>query len=656
MRRFPDPEVSKLSDCLYLKQRRKLIRDREGKRSLKISLSKAIGALILISYFVCLLPGVSPGFGAGPGAVLSSLMLDRGIPNAPGYPVYGMLSQFILDLFASHHVYILNCLAAGLTALTLFVFFLTLKLWAFEILQIPKTTYHEFLCYFLSFSPLFSETVLRHSYFAERYILASLAFFLMLHILTKVSLGRTHRKTDWIAVSALMSLSFYIHFNLIPIMAVMGIITCGLLWRAHRRTPWIAVLGTSLMCLTLPALWLVWKSQQNPFFNWGDPSNLERLAYVLTRGEKAGYSLSRPWVEWTHQWARQYEFLFSQFSFWPALGLLSVAALLRRRPWWGVIWISMILLSGEFATWTINFSGTGKSPVFQDYLRWQMQNYYLLFYFATAFLMSLGALCSAKLLLERVSAPALKKSLTATFALLFGFGLVHSLGKNEASQQNLIEEYIQNIEKVTPEGSVIFTNMDFLYFPAEHFKRRGLYLQNRSLFHVNLMTFSWYWKSLLEENDPAISPYRDQIEDLRRDLVRFELDPKANKSEIYEKFLRILDLIAGRHQPANRKVFLIFLQDLSDLPTWSLGAFRQLPVIWAYELSEEFGEIRTLPSTFEISSLQVGLSRNDYWARVIATLAVRNARQRIPLLAPEPKQRIELQEFLKSISDEKIYP
>lgn len=154
-----------------------------------------------------------------------------------------------------------------------------------------------------------SRTAWEHATFAEVYPLTFLLAVLVLFVAQRAQNGGASRATV-VAIGLLLGLLGLNHYSGV---AALPLALVGLTGR-RRPAEWRSVASALVIAglIVLAGLtYLVIRARQNPAINWGDPSTLARLLWVLTGGQFAEVNLgpSAAWhglAHWLDWWGRQW--------------------------------------------------------------------------------------------------------------------------------------------------------------------------------------------------------------------------------------------------------------------------------------------------------------------------------------------------------------
>lgn len=282
----------------------------------------ALTWLTALAVFMIYLSTAAPNAWWGDGLELSTAAWVLGIPHPPGYPLFTILLHGWMNLLGwmdpGRAATLFNAICLALSAGLLAGWFRRLILGDPAGLGagagcrcgLAATTFACALALFIAFA----RTVWEHATFVEVYPLTFLGIVILLRIsdAQPANASRLWRRILALAlVLGLLALNHYSFLAYLPLAAFIA-----LDWtRPHprRRLQLLAAaLALFLICL-LGYLYLPLRAQSNPPLNWGNPSNLERLAWTLSGGQfrtlkvgGEGPVFLRSLAEWLAWWAYQW--------------------------------------------------------------------------------------------------------------------------------------------------------------------------------------------------------------------------------------------------------------------------------------------------------------------------------------------------------------
>lgn len=240
------------------------------------ALSLSIFALSL--YLYCMPSGFPPGHDS---AELITAAAVSGVAHPPGYPLYTLTSSLAMQLFPGEPPFIANvwacvCGAAAVGFACLAFCLSTGKWWAG----------------LLGASTLMAaRTPWRMAIGAEVFSMHLAICAALLFCATMWRAGAVRSRHKWLSAAALvLGLGLAHHHTVVlvlPGLALFGYVV-------GRREEWgwrWSQLGLVAVGL-VPYLWLPWRASSGASLNWGNPSNLKRFLWVVTRSGYGSMQLS----------------------------------------------------------------------------------------------------------------------------------------------------------------------------------------------------------------------------------------------------------------------------------------------------------------------------------------------------------------------------
>ena len=252
-----------------------------------------------------------------------------GIPHPPGYPLYAVIGRTMILLFPffKEIAFRVNLLSPIFSAITIaMVYLLTVKLivvWRGK----PQSDLEEVILHlagviaalFLAFSPTWWDNSIEAEVYGIAMFVMCLTIWLALHWRDRI--GQVGNRKMLLLIVYLLGLGLSAHMT--TWMAAGPLLLFVLLvdWKAlfdWKLLAWAG--GLFLFGLTIHA-YLVIRSTMNPGIDECDPSNWERLMYVLQRKQYEPFNFYNRRADFMYQFSHMYLRYFKwQFS-WLALAL-----------------------------------------------------------------------------------------------------------------------------------------------------------------------------------------------------------------------------------------------------------------------------------------------------------------------------------------------
>lgn len=475
--------------------------------------------------FAAFFAGASRVSGMGPGGVLTALLGTGGLPNPPGYPLIGLLTDLWLLIPHGNVAFHLNLFAAFQGAfLCVAVFTLVRDLRRArgdDGVLIPLTA-----VLLLTGMPLFY----RHVFFFDRYLLSLLVFVGLLKVLFPVDDRRFSPARSFTAGAAL-TLLFGAHF--FAFLAGAAFFSVWLPTRhalGWRSLPaFVAGLVTGLA----PLGWNAWKAGRDPYFNWSDPRSWDKLRELLTRAERGEMNLVRPLEIWSRQIVAFMDLVQENFgpivlsiAFAAALALFVLGRKNKPAPHGFRFSLLAALVAAALVPLVmINFSlGTPGSPGEGQSL-WIAANYSFVFLLCLVLAATLGWGTFIDFLSSK--RPAAGRALAIIGVLALFAGTIGEYRRHDSRDFRFTADLVSLTRSHFPAGSLLLTGIDSIYFPlmGEELARKE---PGPFAVHIDLLFRPWYIETLIRTNsvDPSLHEpllrLRDRIAVYMRGQIRGE--------------------------------------------------------------------------------------------------------------------------------------
>ena len=315
-------------------------------------------------YLSTLAPTLTWAHNGQDGGDLIAAVFTSGVPHPPGYPTYVLLGKLFALLPVGEPAYRLNLMSAVCAVLTTGLVYLMVRNW------LAGSGSPDWLArlsalgagWALALSPLlWSQAVI-----AEVYALNALLVALCLYLLRRWRgaarqarlVGKGGASLGWLlGLFLVVGLALGNHLTIAllaaPILVYLAVSqevatgTHGPGIRVQQYWPLALALAAGLSVY----LYLPWAARHDPPVNWGDPSTLERFAWVVSGGPYRAYVLALPWAQVPARLSATAHSLLAQFGPWGvALGFVGLTILWRRDRSFGLVTASGALLYVIYAT------------------------------------------------------------------------------------------------------------------------------------------------------------------------------------------------------------------------------------------------------------------------------------------------------------------
>ncbi len=621
-------------------------------------------------FSVVFVAGASPEIGQGPSSVLTTVVSLGGLPNPPGYPLYGLIANLLQFVFPGDPAHVLNlfaaiCMAGCLTLLLAIIESVHTAFSKFSDFSKNNFTSVGRLLFAIGGLAMYlnSPVLVRASHFAERYslnallTLASLWWCLSYVLKVDSPVRPRARKYQLVVQSIFVGLSVCSHYFSVPLMLFFWLVS----WRAEDqpKLQTAKLFGQDVLLFVAgvtvglsPWLWSMITAHGDPLFNWGSPKTLALLWDVAIRQERGTLDLHRDWAIWSDQWLRQYRLLWQQFQWLLLLAGPALVSLVRRWSWRALILIGMLwLATGELSTFLINFPVPDSPPVTVASLDWWYGNYYWLFFLLLLGLMGWTVMTTLRRL-ETMLKPSSRTFIFATAGagiLVFG---IHKFSISSDRNRHLNRELAGNFESLLPENSVHLLDVDGLYFPLTYMQQQQGRLPRRVFLHASLLLRSWYVDTLIQLYPEWTRSLEKPLNDLKVALLRIENQPELMKEgapSAYFDLLRKIGLLSDDHQT----LVVTHYPEMDGFNPVILTGLSREPSLLFDRWSRESLEVREFEwSKLKFDELTRLSKKSDFWAKAFSTYIKRQAQRRAEWVrGPLPGEARKLDQLISKLTD-----
>jgi hypothetical protein len=487
-----------------------------------ISVMKTLGGA-----FICfvlnlwlLVSGLAPSLSFEDSGEMMLAAYNLGIPHPPGYPLNTMIGHFFMRLPFADPAYAMNFSSAFFTALAAIFVFLTLRLllrglqieladWVVTVLAIAVTL-------LLTSRPIyFRQSVITEVYGLNNFFAALLTYLSVRGLLRGLNfLGSKQWWPEMLAFVAGLSLTNH-HTALMFIFAILFVMIAvygrELTWRRGLGLLALAILGLA------PYLYLPWAANHNPDLNWGNPNNWQRFLFHVGRSQYAP-KLNRDWPQVIEQLRLQAQLFIEQVKYvgvvFGFVGFLILRQMNIKLFWFFGI---SVLMTGPVTAYLVNFHVEWTDGFSMRDIAGLVSVFYLMVLMiwtlvsAIAFAALLEFLCKRASESARIPWAAVA---TAVIALTWGVWIGHdAFAKEDKSSYRPVDELFVNLQKVTNEPAVVFSNWDPYSFPPMYYQRVRGELANFVFVDLQLLKAPWYAEQIRRWYPEFYAQIRDELDD-----------------------------------------------------------------------------------------------------------------------------------------------
>jgi hypothetical protein len=364
--------------------------------------------------------------------------------------------------------------------------------------------------------------------------------------------------------------------------------TWGTMAYAFKR---LLVLVAPFLLGLLPYIWLPIRASMGPEFNWGNPSDLDRLVnHIGGKQYQVWFQIFRYDAAGNLDWSvfkAQSGFFFGGLS--AQLGYIGLAAVLvgivqlvRRK---GVLALAVGLLFLTCIAWSGNYEIMEIGP-----------------YYMTA-MIALGIFGVSGLhwLHERFGTTAAVAF--GGILLLLSIGL--NYGPSDESGNTMVEDMTRNVLENAPQKSLIISSM-WDYWVAGSFYMQGVEDLRRDVIVIDqeLLRRSWYLDQLAHNHPEFMARVKEHTEQFRKQVYKFEHDIPYNPTEIDFAYYGLINAMIDSNV-AERPVLLT-----AELPEQIGKNYQRVPTHLLYRL---VADSTYQPETFPTYHFTPLPGRIDYY-------------------------------------------
>ncbi len=441
-----------------------------------------------------LLAGLAPSLSFEDSGEMILAAYSLGVPHPPGYPLNTMLGHLFMKLPFGDPAYAMNFSSAFFSALAAVFVFLTLRL-LFRALRIELGDWAEVLLAIAVSLLLTSRPIyFRQSIITEVYGLNNLFVAILAYLSVR---GLVQKLDRWWpeALALLAGLALTNHHTVVTFIFAIFCVMITVYGREISWRRWLGVTALTLIGLT-PYLYLPWAANQNPDLNWGNPNSWQRFFFHVGRNQYAPM-LNRDWSQVIEQLRLQAQLFIEQVKYvgvvFGFIGFLVLRQANRRLFWF---FIAATIMTGPVTAYLVNFHVEWSDGFSMKDIAGLVSVFYLM-------LLMIWMLVSAvafAALLEFLSARARDSAkkpwavvATVGIALAWGIWVGHdAFAKEEKSTYRPVDEMFANLQKITTEPAVVFSNWDPYSFPPMYYQRVRHGLANFVFVDLQLLKAPWY--------------------------------------------------------------------------------------------------------------------------------------------------------------------
>ena len=443
------------------------------------------------------------GYDAGD---LITAAFSLGIPHPTGYPTYMLLGNLFTRLPWGDTAYRMNLLSALSAALTVSLVYRA----SMTMLHSKPYATLSSACaaLLLATSRIFWSQALITEVYALNCLFFALVAYLLLRLQTHMLEWSSPQVYRTLALMALIyGLSLGNHLTM-AFCAPLLLFQAAFVFSQHtlRTRQWAGILGSLLLGLSVYA-YLPLRAGIQPLINWGNPSTVRGLLWLMGGGIYRQYVMALPWVHWGTRIMTWAGLLREQFGILGAiLGLLGAWRHSERSPW---RFAGFLMTFAIYSIYAIGYNVTDSYvyllPVYLIYTLWIARGIQYL-------LRALTLGC------EEWSRP--KTALPYTALLILPLvSLYVNWGHVDLSGDYTAYDYGSEVFAQVPDRSIIITATDGHTFTLWYFGRVVTDRDQVAVLDRDLLGYDWYVQGIrqsypwlrLPQNTPSSDVNLDDL-------------------------------------------------------------------------------------------------------------------------------------------------
>lgn len=487
-----------------------------------------------------------------------------GIAHPTGYPLYVVLGRLFSLLPLGSIIARTNWMSAFFAALSVLFLYLTI----FRVLnkKDDRRLRNSMLAFFCASSfgyttILWSQAVITEVYSLTAFF-ASVLLYLAFSEFDKAPL----------LFAYLFGLSLTNHMSVIFLA-----VPCGIYLLVSRRETlkMLPVMSFLFLLGASAYIYLLVRAAQAPLFNWGNPSNIDRLVWHVTGRQYRGWMFSFDPGELKislFYFVRLFADQYTPFLVW--LPLLGVFVARKSR----ILQVAVLILALD-VLYALN------------YFIPDIDAYYIPAFMMVALLSAFGL----RFILSRVSRlPVLLVGILVPVA-----PLIAHYHKCDMSKNRIAYEYAENYLKSIDQGGLCLTNNWDIYSPLLYIRHIEGKRCDIIMIEKELLRRSWYFDYLKQEFPETYRMSEGEIESYLIELRSFEYRTLQSPVEIQRRFIYMIDSFV-LNQMKKAPAYTTFINGIDSDGSLIGRGLEKIPHGLVYEFSEV-----SKPATFDYRNLEL---------------------------------------------------
>ncbi|MBN2173834.1 MAG: DUF2723 domain-containing protein [Bacteroidales bacterium] len=488
-----------------------------------------------------------------------------GVAHEPGYPLFTMLGKAFSWLPIGSIAYRLNFMSAFFSALAAALICLTA-------IQLIEHTFKKgiriskngnsisFLKYAVGFAAAMFYTlsfeVWEQSVITEVYSLHSflLSIFLLLFVLWYRREEKNQKKRLFYLMCLVIGISLTNHSTSLLLIPVLGI------YLAIFHIKFIFNIKTILTGILfgliglLPLLYLPIASSFDPVLDWGNPENLSNFFRTISRHQYIEFEqTSEKFIA-----GLSYYFIQALPSQWfPVVLVLLLPAFIvlyrynRKFLYFSIIFLLFYI---PVTTYLTDFDVTGKDFRAELY-RLLVSVFYIPSYLFFSILLGLGLFFLGTLIKNNRLVNALS-IVTIILPIALSAGNHRKVNMHNFRYADI---YIENLFKAVPRDAVVFTQIDYYYFPLMYYQDVLGERTDITVLDQPLLKRSWYIEMLKNHRPQIFQRSQGAFDEFLAAVEPFEAGNPYNGAFIEKNYMAMINSVIDDAIEDGREVYFTYV-------------------------------------------------------------------------------------------------
>lgn len=551
-------------------------------------LKNAIGLVTFLISYIVYYNTLAPTVNFIDSGELAAVGSTLGIAHPTGYPLFTLLGYLFSKLPLNWLIIKkLNLMSATFSSLGIFLFYHFLTLLITKLPnknKIVKESYVYVVCATSALILGFSKTYWSQSTSIEVYSLHIFFISLILYYSLRIILSSNGNEgmsqfnlRIFLMLFFVLGLSFSNHMTTILLLpGVMYLIFLVFKLKDLRKK--YLIHGFILFLIGVSNyLYLMIRASQEPFFNWGNPTNLERLFWHVSGKQY------RVWIFSSFESARkQFEYYISNFNnefniIFIIIGILGAYHLFRFDK---KLFTFFIILFFTCIGYSINYD-------IHD-----IDSYFLLSYFVFAIWVGVG-------LIYMLNKFRNKKLILSLISMLTLIPLILNYKQCDESKNFLVVDYMKNVFNSVADSSIIISyQWDYFISASYYYQEVENYRKDVIVIDKELLRRSWYFKQIKNNYPEIYLKSKQEIDLFLEELYKFEHNIPYNVQVIEKRYNDVIRSFIEKNY-YERKIYVT-----PEIEHQYLVGYERIPAGLCYQLVKEKKDIVNKKVEFEFRSIE----------------------------------------------------